>query len=219
MIYLKKYDVSNTKVQYLISTDERLARLLNYIGTSELVLEKDGFKCLIKYIIGQQISDKAREVIWQRFYRNLCTVTPEVVLSVDDVELRKIGLSGRKVEYIKILAKNIVEGKIDFERFHALSNKEIIDQLTNLRGIGPWTAEMYLIFSLGREDILSQGDGTIKRTIQWMYDLKELPSSKLLSKYFINWYEYSTIVSSYLWTAIALDLTQKPFDEMIPKRS
>ena len=74
---------------------------------------------------------------------------------------------------------------------------------------------MYLIFSLGRENVLSNGDGTIRRTIQWMYGLEDLPSSKELAKFFINWNEYATIVSSYLWKSISLGLTQKPFDEAI----
>lgn len=74
---------------------------------------------------------------------------------------------------------------------------------------------MYLIFSLGRENVLSKGDGTIRRTIQWMYDLEKLPSSEILLKYFSNWTQYATIVSSYLWKSIELGLVQKPFNEII----
>lgn len=214
MIYLK-YDLNDERVRYLIRTDETLGKLIRYIGTSELAIEEDGFKCLVKYIVGQQISDKARETIWQRICTNFGEVTADMMFSISNSDLRGIGLSGRKVEYIKTLAECIIEKRIDFEEFKALPNEEIIAKLTALKGIGQWTAEMYLIFSLGRENVLSKGDGTIRRTIQWMYDLKELPSAKVLAEHFINWTEYATIVSSYLWKSIALGLTQKSFDKVI----
>lgn len=212
------YDLNDERVQHLVRTDERLGRLIKYIGTSELAIEKDGFKCLAKYIVGQQISDKARETIWQRICFTFGNVTPEIMLSTSDSDLRAVGLSGSKVEYIKTLAEGVIEKRIDFEEFQAFSNEEIITKLTSIKGIGRWTAEMYLIFSLGRENVLSKGDGTIKRTIQWMYNLKELPSSKVLADCFINWTEYATIVSSYLWKSIALGLTQKSFDEAFPRQ-
>jgi len=217
MIYLK-YDLNDERVQYLIRTDETLGKLIRYIGTSELAIEKDGFKCLVKYIVGQQISDKARETIWQRICTTFGNLAPDIMLSTSDSDLRRVGLSGSKVEYIKTLAEGIIEKRIDFEVFQTLSNKEIITELTALKGIGQWTAEMYLIFSLGRENVLSKGDGTIRRTIQWMYDLKELPSSKVLAEHFFNWTEYATIVSSYLWKAIALGLTQKSVNEAISRQ-
>lgn len=209
------YDLKDERVQYLIRTDEILGKLIRHIGTSELAIEEDGFKCLVKYIVGQQISDKARETIWQRIRITLGDVTPDVMLSTSVSELRSVGLSMRKAEYIKTLAEGIVEKKIDFKIFQSLPNEEIITNLTSLKGIGRWTAEMYLIFSLGRENVLSKGDGTIRRTIQWMYGLEELPSSRVLAEYFTHWVEYATIVSSYLWKSIALGLTQKSFDEAI----
>lgn len=216
MEYLK-YCVDDDKVQYLIHTDKRLERLINYIKTSELTLEKDGFKCIVKYIIGQQISDKARETIWQRICTSCGNITPDIMLSINSDDFRKIGLSGRKVEYIKGLALSVVEKTVVFDDFKNISNDEIVAKLIAIKGIGRWTAEMYLIFSLGRENVFSKGDGTIRRTIQWMYNLEELPSSKDLAKYFENWSKYATIVSSYLWKSIALGLTQKPFDEVIPE--
>lgn len=212
-----KYDLTDKRVQYLIQTDVLLGRLIQYIGTSELVIEQDGFKCLVKYIIGQQISDKARETIWQRACSTLDNVTPKTILLTSDNTLREIGLSHRKVEYIKILATEIVAGRIDFEKLQSLTNEEIIAKLISLKGIGRWTAEMYLIFSLGRENVLSKDDGTIRRTLQWMYDLDELPSAKEVTKYFSNWTKYATIVSSYLWKSIALGLTQNPFHEALHK--
>lgn len=210
-----KYDLNDKRVQYLMTSDDKLGRLISCIETSELVLEKDGFKCLVKYIIGQQISDKARETIWKRVCATFGCVSPDIMLKTSASELCCMGLSNRKVEYIKTLALSIIEKKIDFEEFQNISNEEIIVSLTKLKGIGRWTAEMYLIFSLGRQDVLSKGDGTIKRTIQWMYDLKELPSETELTEIFSTWSDYATIVSSYLWKAIALGFTQRSFDDEI----
>ena len=169
----------------------------------------------MKYIIGQQISDKARETIWQRVRINIGNITPSNILSLSDCELENTGISNRKVEYIKILATGVVEKKINYKKLETLQNEEVIANLITLKGIGRWTAEMYLIFSLGRENVLSKGDGTIRRTIQWMYDLEKLPSSDELTEYFSEWMEFATIVSLYLWKAIALGLTQKPFGNII----
>ena len=209
------YDLDNEKVKYLIGTDEKLSKLIRYINKSELIIEEDGFKCIVKYIIGQQISDKARETIWQRVCTVLENVTPEKILVTSDEKLKKVGLSERKVTYIKILATAILDGNINFSEFKKLTNEEVIKKLTTLKGIGQWTAEMYLIFSLGRENVLSKGDGTIKRTIQWMYDLEELPSSERLVEYFSSWTQYATIVSSYFWKSIELELLRKPFNDII----
>lgn len=209
------YDLDNEKVKYLITTDDKLGKLIKYINKTELIIEEDGFKCIVKYIIGQQISDKARETIWQRVCAILKNITPENILAINDNELRKVGLSERKINYIKILASAVISEDINFYDFKELTNEEIIKKLTALKGIGQWTAEMYLIFSLGRENVLSKGDGTIRRTIQWMYDLEKLPSSEILLKYFNSWTQYATIVSSYLWKSIELGLVQRPFNEII----
>ena len=131
-----EYNLNNEKVQYLINSDKKLGKLIKFIRSSKLILEPDGFKCLVKYIIGQQISDKARETIWKRFCTNCGDVTPKIILSIDDIKLKKLGLSERKVEYIKTLATAIVNHEIDFNSFLNLTNEEIIKKLTSLKGIG-----------------------------------------------------------------------------------
>lgn len=210
-----EYDLKNEKVKHLIETDEKLGKLIRFIKKANLIIEEDGFKCIVKYIIGQQISDKARETIWQRICKKIVPLTPQKVLIVPITNFRNYGLSERKIIYIKSLARAIVNKEIDFDTFTLLSNEEIIKKLTSVKGIGMWTAEMYLIFSLGRENVLSKSDGTIRRTIQWMYSLENLPTEIELDNYFENWKNYATIVSIFLWKSIELGLTKEHFDEII----
>ncbi len=210
-----EYNLKNEKVKYLIETDKTLGKLIKYVKNTNLVIEKDGFKCIVKYIIGQQISDKARETIWKKVCDNIVPLSPQKVLTISTSDFRNYGLSERKIVCIKSLANSILNKKINFDIFPLLSNGEIVRILTTVKGIGKWTAEMYLIFSLGRENVLSKTDGTIKRTIQWMYNLKKIPSEADLENYFINWKMYATIVSTYLWKSIELGLTKKSFDEAV----
>ena len=207
-----EYNLNNEKVQQLTNSDDKLGKLIKFIGSSELIIEPDGFKCLVKYIIGQQISDKARETIWKRFCSTFGDINPKSILYIDDNKLKEMGLSQRKVEYIKTLATAIINHEIDFNGFSNLTNEEIIQKLTSLKGIGRWTAEMYLIFSLGRENVLSKGDGTVKRMVQWMYNLDNLPTSSELDFYFRSWNKYATIVSAYLWKSIEMGLPQTSFE-------
>lgn len=209
------YNLENEKVRFLTETDEKLNRLIRHIGVSEIAIENDGFKCLVKYIIGQQISDKVREIIWRRFCFSFNPVTPNHILEIENERFKIIGLSQNKTNYIKNLASAIVNGTVKFEDHCKLTNEKIITELTSIKGIGQWTAEMYLIFSLGREDILSKTDGTIKRVIQWMYDLTTMPKGSDIVSYFQKWIKYSTIVSAYFWEAVKLGLTQKKFDDII----
>ncbi len=209
----KKYDLNNKEVQYLISTDKKLEKLIRYLKSCSIMIEEDDFKCLVKYIIGQQISDKTREVIWNKLcikYR----VSPKTMIGISEEELKSFGICRQKVIYIKNLANAIIDKQIDFKEFKNLTSKEIIDKLVKIKGIGNWTVEMYLIFSLGREDILSKGDNTIKRVLKWMYNLNELPSSKEVEKYFSKWLQYSTIVSAYFWEAIAKNLLNKNINDL-----
>lgn len=213
----KKDDCS---VQELIKSDFYLGRLIKFIGTSELYLEEDGFKCLVKYIIGQQISDKARETIWQKLCVVCQEVTPEALWGKDNDKLKQVGVSQRKVEYIETLAEAIISKKIDLEECKTLKNDQIISILTQLRGIGPWTAEMYLIFSLGRLDVLSASDGTIRRVLQWLYGLERLPTPDETRTFFEqkDWLHSATIVSAYFWKAIELNLTASRYLDVMPDK-
>ena len=126
-MFYKKYTLHDKKVQYLTQTDEKLGKLINYIGNIEIAIENDGFKCLTKYIIGQQISDKARETIWKRAYNCFGDIDPALILSISDFELKSLGLSGRKIEYIKILAQCITDNKLDFSELEMCILRSLAD--------------------------------------------------------------------------------------------
>lgn len=211
---IKKYGLNNKKVQFLIQSDEKLAILIKNIKTCSITIEEDDFKCLIKYIIGQQISDKTREVIWQKLNEKYERITPEVMYKTNDDELKSLGICRQKVNYIKNLSFAILNKEINFKEFKKLTNEEIIKKLVKIKGIGNWTVEMYLIFSLSRENVLSKGDNTIQRVLKWMYNLEELPNKKEVEQYFNKWLDYSTIVSAYFWEAIAKNTIAKDFNEL-----
>ena len=211
---LKIYSLNNNKVKYLVNSDERLSKLIRHIKTCALQLEEDDFKCIIKYIIGQQISDKMRESIWNKLCERYNDITPQLILNISDDELRNFGICKQRVLYIKNLATAILNNQISFKKLRKRNNDEIKKELTKIKGIGNWTVEMYLIFSLGREDVFSKGDNTIKRVIKWMYNLENLPTNSELEMYFSKWLQYSTIVSVYFWEAIAQNLLTINFDEL-----
>lgn len=210
----KKYNLNNKKVQFLINSDEKLYKLIKYLKTCSILIEEDDFKCLVKYIIGQQISDKTREVIWNKLCDKYEEISPKTMNDVSEDELRSFGICRQKVTYIKNLSVAVLNKEVDFKEFKNLTNQEIKDKLVKIKGIGNWTVEMYLIFSLGREDVLSKGDNTIKRVLKWMYNLEKLPNSKELEEYFSNWLQYSTIVSAYFWEAIARGIIAKNINDL-----
>ena len=210
-----KYDINSDKVKYLMTTDECLNKLIKYVKNTELIIEPDGLSCLIKYVIGQQISDKARETIWNKFKNKFKFINANDILKIDNDEIKSVGLSERKVDSIKRIALEIVNDNLKFDKYIYYTNEQIIEELIKIKGVGRWTAEMYLIFSLGREDVLSKSDGTIKRTIKWMYNLPVLPTNQHIKQIFDKWNGYETIVSTFLWKSIELNLIQNEFSKIM----
>lgn len=134
-----------------------------------------------------------------------------MILDTDIKTLRLIGLSKRKISYIKFLAESVNDGTINFQQLKQKSNKDVISSLSRVYGIGPQTSEMYLIFSLGREDVLSVSDSTIQHLIKLLYSLNKIPSKKYLMECFNRQKNYESIVSAYLWEAIKRGLTKTEF--------
>jgi 3-methyladenine DNA glycosylase/8-oxoguanine DNA glycosylase len=163
--------------------------------------QKTVFQALLRSIVYQQISGKAAASILARvealFPKN--KPTPELLLKLPDAALRAAGLSGQKVVYVKDLASKCLDGTIDEKRFPRMTSQEIIEHLVQVKGIGVWTAQMLLIFTLYRPDILPWGDLAIQKGFRTLYGLRSLPDKKRMEKLAEPWKEHASAASWYLW--------------------
>lgn len=183
---------------YLQERDPKLGEAIQRIGPIERAIIPDLFAALTNSIVGQQISSKAHETVWRRLVERLGDVTPENVLAHTDESIQSIGLSYRKVAYIKGAAEKIVSGELDLERLHRLPDEEAMRELVKLNGIGVWTAEMLLLFSMGRQDVLSYGDLAIVRGLRMLYRHRRI-TPELFRKYKRRFSPYGSVASLYLW--------------------
>lgn len=170
--------------------------------------EKNFFLELVGSIIGQQLSVKAGDTIEKRFHSLFAqsAPTPENILKVSDETMRNCGLSYRKIQYIKGVCEAVVVGEIDLENMRQWEDKEIIEKLITLKGVGRWTAEMFLMVSFGREDVFSLGDLGLRNAVARLYnvDRDDLQAIEKISQ---QWRPYRSLASRYLWKS--LDNTPK----------
>lgn len=164
----------------------------------------DYFADLCEAIINQQLSEKAGATIFGRFKSLLKggRITAGKVLRLSDQSIRDSGASWSKARFIKDLATKVHKKEIALQRLAVLSNAEVIQQLTSISGIGPWTAEMFLMFSLGREDVFSYGDVGLRRAIQKLYAFKKEPTQKQIKKLETRWAPYRTYACRILWRSL-----------------
>ena len=193
-------------VKYLSRVDPQLEVVINTVGKYSIRLRTDAFQSLVESIIYQQLAGSAASVIYTRFikYYNNMMPTPIDIISTSDKELKsKIGLSSKKVQYLKDLATKIAERKLSLDLLTTLSDEEVINQLIQVKGIGRWTAEMFLIFCLGRPDIFSVGDLGVRKAIQKLYTLPELPTPSTMLAIAQPWKPYRSIATWYLWKSLS----------------
>ena len=164
----------------------------------------DAYGTLIRSIVGQQLSTKAAATIYGRVLElfGKHTPTPKQLLKADPVRLRAAGLSRAKVAYLRDLAEHVEDGALELERLPDLPDEEVAAQLTAIKGLGQWTADMFLMFHLGRPDILPVGDQGIRRAIQVEYGLRKLPDAKRMQTIAKPWRPYRTLASLYLWSSL-----------------
>lgn len=186
------------EISFLSRKDKRLGRLIENTGYLKCEVSKDLFDSLIGYIATQQISNRAAETVRMRISKKFGIVTPEKLMSISDEEVKSVGISMRKALYIKELGKAVFSGKLDINRLTALPDEEVASHLTAMKGIGDWTAEMFLIFSLGRMNIISYKDFAIRKGIMKLYGLKEL-DKEVFEKYKKRYSPYGTVASLYIW--------------------
>ncbi len=167
----------------------------------DVVASKDLFRDIIRTIVGQQLSGKAADTIFGRFRRLFAPggITAKKVLLLTDLQMRECGLSGNKTRAIRNLAEKVTSGELDLKKIPFLKDEEVLSELTKVKGIGPWTAEMVLMFSLGRTDIFSLGDLGLRKGIMHLYDLKKWPSEKRFNAMLKAWSPYRTYAARILW--------------------
>ena len=187
---------------YLLEKDKKLAKIIKDIKLAPLELHGDYFRELTESIIGQQLSIKAADTILSRFYKLMKgPIAPRKVLKLKDEDIRKAGISYQKISYIKDLAKKFDDDEIEFHKFNKLTDEKIIEELIAVRGIGRWTAEMFLIFGLGRPDVFSYGDLGLRRAIEKLYKIKDLEEVEAI-RISEKWKPYRSIASRYLWKSL-----------------
>lgn len=193
---------------HLRKSDSVLARVIDRIDLPLREPEGNYFDSLVESIISQQLSIKASDTIYTRFKKLFKNerINPEEVLDIDSEAIRVTGISYQKISYIKDLAQKTIESGIVFEQFDIMTDEEIITELVKIKGIGRWTAEMFLMFSMGRLDVFSYGDLGLQNAIQRLYGLKEKPTKEQAEALSEKWKPYRTLACRYLWKS--LEVTQ-----------
>ena len=204
------FDNNSNAVNYLVKADPRLAFLIDNAGPYHLELRKDYYRSLVFSIIGQQLSSTVAKVIKTRLLSLCGEIQPTYLINCSDEALREVGISRPKIAYIKNLSLQIMDEQLDLESFDELPDSEVIAQLTKIKGIGSWTAEMFLIFSLGRLNVLSVKDVGLQRAMKWLYSLDKYPDEATMKKYGALWDPYCSVASLYLWEVVNQNLISQP---------
>lgn len=195
---MKYYKYGKKEIDYLKSKDTKLGQAIDRIGMIEREVNPDLFSALISSIISQQISTKAAATVESRLIDLIGEITPENINKIKIEDIQSCGMSTRKAGYIKSTGQAIISNEIDFENLYKLEDDEFTKELVKLKGVGSWTAEMLLIHSLERKDILSYKDLGIRRGIEKLYNLENLTKEEF--RVFKDRYSpYGTVASIYLW--------------------
>jgi DNA-3-methyladenine glycosylase II len=186
------------ELDHLKERDAALGAVIDRIGMIECDIVPDLFVALVNSIVCQQLSGKAADTVWNRMRESFGDITPHSMAAAPLEDLRACGLSQRKAEYVRGIAKAVETGEMDIAALPGLPDEEVIMQLSSLRGVGIWTAEMLLIFSMGRPDVVSYGDLAIRRGMMRLYGLEEL-DRETFESYRRQYSPYGTVASLYLW--------------------
>ncbi len=198
----------------LAASDPVMAALIERIGhidRSERLRRRqeqrptDAYGALLRTIVGQQLSTKAARTIYLRVLDLFAgaTPSPEQLLEASERDLRAAGLSGRKVEYLRDLASHVISGELELDRLDELSDDQAIAEIVAVRGLGQWTAEMFLLFHLERPDVLSGGDLGIRKAVQTEYGFMEMPAPLEVLEIGEAWRPHRSLASLYLWESLA----------------
>jgi len=197
-------------VKYLRQSDPELIPLLDAFKIQDLQPETDYFKSLTRSIVYQQLSGKAAKTILDRFillYKDKSYPTPVDVINIDHEKLRSVGLSNSKAQYIKNIAHAFLDNPDTYDSLEKMDDQDIIDTLITIKGVGPWTAQMFLMFTLNRPDVFPVTDLGVQKGFKHYYKLSEMPTPGQMLKKSEQWAPYRTVVSLYFWR-----LLEGPFE-------
>jgi DNA-3-methyladenine glycosylase II len=198
----------------LAAADPTMGELIERVGEIDIATRlrrrseerpADAYGALLRAIVGQQLSTKAARTIFGRVLDLFggTTPSPEQLLEASEEDLRACGLSGRKVEYVRDLAAHVISGELELDRLGELGDEQVIEEIVAVRGLGQWTAEMFLIFHLERPDVLSGGDLGIRKAVQVEYGLAEMPAPQKVLEIGEPWRPHRSLASLYLWESLA----------------
>ncbi len=192
------FQYTTRETDYLSQKDKRLGEAIQKVGPIQREVDTDLFSAVVHHIIGQQISTKAQATIWQRMREALGSVDADHILAAGVPQLQKLGMTFRKAEYITDFAQKVQNGKFDLEEIWQKPDEEVIQELSSLKGIGVWTAEMILLFCMQRPDVFSYDDLAIQRGLRMLYHHRKI-DRKLFAKYRRRFSPYCSVASLYLW--------------------
>lgn len=193
----KYFEYGEKEMDYLRKKDKKLGAVIDQIGIIKRRVNPDVFSSLVESIIAQQISSKAATTVYGRL-NELCGMDFQKIDDLPLEEIQRCGMSTRKVGYVKNIAEAAANGAIDFNNLSEKSDDEIIESLTTINGVGRWTIEMIMIFSLMRPNIVSYGDLAVRRGMMRLYGLKEISKEKF-QRYAKRYSPYGTVAALYLW--------------------
>ncbi len=197
----------------LAASDPVMAELMDRVGPMSVAERRrrrgqrpdDAYGALLRAVVGQQLSTKAARTIYGRVVDLFGEddPSPQALLDADEAALRGAGLSGRKVEYLRDLAAHVLSGELELDRLDELSDEEVMEEVTAVRGLGLWTAEMFLMFHLSRKDVISGGDLGIRKAVMLAYGLGEMPTPDEVVERSETWRPHRTLACIYLWESLA----------------
>lgn len=192
--------------EHFRKVDPVLQAMIEKVGVLGPTVSDDYFSDLCEIIINQQLSDKAAATIFARFKKLFPKgeITPQRLLRLTDTKIRSCGTSNSKVTFLKDLAKKIISKDLQLEKLDKFPDSEIMKELSKVKGIGPWSVEMFLMFTLGREDIFSHGDLGLRNAIKKLYKFKKEPTKIQIKKIVEKWKPYRTYACRILWRSLEL---------------
>lgn len=192
------FQYGEKEIAYLKQKDKRLGEVIDKVGKIEREVDADLFSSVVHHIVGQQISTKAQATIWQRMKENLGTVSADAVLSAGIERLQATGIPFKKAEYITDFAQKVKNGTFDLEGIWHKTDEEAIAELSALKGVGTWTAEMILLFCMQRPNVFSYGDLAVLRGMRMVYHHREIDRERF-EKYRRRLSPYCSVASLYFW--------------------